>query len=105
MSGNHKELRLDVDAETDLSASVTFYRERGGEELAARFKKEVSAAFTAIIADPGQFSFLPELEGVQRFRLKHFPFTILYIVRPDHIWIVAVAHGSRKPGYWEERLV
>ncbi len=22
----------------------------------------------------------------------------------DYVWVVAVAHGSRQPGFWEERL-
>ena len=29
----------------------------------------------------------------------------LNINRADYLWVVAVAHGSRKPGYWKQRFV
>src|ERR1035441_1486470 len=28
-----------------------------------------------------------------------------YIDRTDYLWVMAVAHGSRKPGYWKQRVV
>ena len=28
----------------------------------------------------------------------------IYEDQPDRIWIVAVAHLSRRPGYWAQRL-
>jgi toxin ParE1/3/4 len=100
-----KPLKLHPDARFELQESVTFYRNRGGEGLAQRFKQHVNAAFKAILKNPERFPPAPELTGVQKFRLKHFPFAVLYIRRPDYLWIVAVAHGSRKPGYWKYRVV
>jgi toxin ParE1/3/4 len=97
-------LILHSEAEAEMQESVTFYRERGGDRLAKRFKQHVEAAFHAIVANPERFPPAPDLPGVQKFRLKHFPFSILYVQRPDYIWIVAVAHGSRKPGYWKHRV-
>jgi hypothetical protein len=29
----------------------------------------------------------------------------LNINQADYLWVVAVAHGSRKPGYWKKRVV
>jgi len=84
--------------------SVIFYRERGGEQLAQRFKQHIRHAYDAIIRSPERFAPERDVPGVQRFRMKHFPFLILYSSRPDYIWIVAIAHGSRKPGYWKHRL-
>ena len=48
---------------------------------------------------------VPDMPGGQRFRLTQFPFSLLYINRADYLWVVAVAHGSRKPGYWKKRVV
>ena len=62
MPETRKGLRLHLDAEIDLQTSVSFYRERGGEELAARFKMEVATAFTAIASTPECFAFLQELD-------------------------------------------
>lgn len=34
-----------------------------------------------------------------------YPYAIHYFIKPnDTIWIVAVAHMSRRPGYWLHRL-
>jgi len=104
MDARPKPLKLHADARAELQKSVTFYRERGGDRLAERFKQHVGAAFEAILASPARFPPTADLPGVQKLRLKHFPFALLYVRRPDHIWIVAIAHGSRKPGYWKDRV-
>lgn len=33
-----------------------------------------------------------------------FPYAIIYVDRPDGVWIVAVAHFKQRPGYWKSRL-
>jgi hypothetical protein len=37
-------------------------------------------------------------------RTRRFPFRFVYELQPDRTWIVAVAHLSRRPGYWARRL-
>jgi hypothetical protein len=44
------------------------------------------------------------LLGTLSFRTRRFPFRIVYELQPDRIWVVAVAHLSRQPGYWARRL-
>ncbi len=41
--------------------------------------------------------------GYRRVNLKVFPYYIAYITREDTLWILAVAHGHRKPEYWIKR--
>ena len=59
----------------------------------------------AIASNPERHPPVADLPSVQRIRLKQFPFSLLYIDRADDIWVVAVAHGSRKPGYWKGRIL
>lgn len=33
-----------------------------------------------------------------------FPYGVIYVLEPDHVWIVALMHLHREPGYWRERL-
>lgn len=33
-----------------------------------------------------------------------FPYAVVYLDRPDVVWIVAVMHFKQRPGYWKERL-
>lgn len=51
----------------------------------------------------------PELgapaEGeIRHFVLRRFPFSVIYAEVGEVLYILAVAHGSRRPGYWSERL-
>ncbi|MGB5540482.1 MAG: type II toxin-antitoxin system RelE/ParE family toxin [Gammaproteobacteria bacterium] len=39
----------------------------------------------------------------RRILLVRFPFSLIYSIEPDGIWILAVAHHRRRPGYWKER--
>jgi hypothetical protein len=41
--------------------------------------------------------------GVRNRLVFGFPFTILYERQEDVIWIAAVMHQHRKPGYWKDR--
>jgi len=104
MPTRSRALKLHSQAQAELQTSVSFYRERGGERLAERFKEHVEAGFKAIMANPERFPPARDIPGVRKFRLKHFPFALLFIRRTANIWIVAVAHGSRKPGYWTHRV-
>lgn len=36
---------------------------------------------------------------------NRFPFTIIYVEREQEFLVIAVAHTSRKPGYWKNRLL
>jgi hypothetical protein len=45
----------------------------------------------------------PYLYGTRRFILLRFPYSTVYLsLEVGHI--VAVAHQSRRPGYWRKRL-
>jgi hypothetical protein len=42
-------------------------------------------------------------EDVRRAPLRRFPFGVIYVVVDDIVWVVAVAHARRRPGYWRDR--
>ena len=33
-----------------------------------------------------------------------FPYAVDFLKKPEHLWIVAVMHMKRRPGYWRGRL-
>ncbi len=38
------------------------------------------------------------------YKLEKFPYLLIFrIIQPNEISVVAVAHTSRKPGYWKNR--
>ncbi|HEU4710977.1 MAG TPA: type II toxin-antitoxin system RelE/ParE family toxin [Pyrinomonadaceae bacterium] len=45
-----------------------------------------------------------ERANMRKALVRGFPFTLLYEVRQDHLFIAAVMHQHRKPGYWASRM-
>jgi plasmid stabilization system protein ParE len=39
----------------------------------------------------------------RQFRVQGFPYKVAYRIREHDIYVVAVAHSSRRPGYWKDR--
>ena len=42
-------------------------------------------------------------EQFRRIILARFPYSLIYSIESDRIWVVAVAHHRRRPGYWQGR--
>jgi plasmid stabilization system protein ParE len=89
-------------ARSDYVKARGWYLKEGGEVLAASFVREVDNAVNRIAEGP--------LRG-QRFRTKfrwvrlhRFPYLLYYhVLEPTRVIVLAVAHGSRRPGYWIRR--
>lgn len=88
-------------AAAELIESARFYDQRR-PGLGDEFLSAVEALQELILTQPQLGR--RELLGTLSFRIQRFPFRIVYELQRDRIWIVAVAHLSRKPGYWTRRL-
>jgi toxin ParE1/3/4 len=88
-------------ASLEFEAAFAWYFERS-ERAALRFAREVERAVTSISEAPERFS--AGVRGTRRFRLKRFPFALVYRELPSTIEVIAVAHGRRRPGYWKTRV-
>lgn len=88
------------EAEDELNAAVAYYEdiETG---LGIRLKDEARAAIQWIERNPEA----PRLrvKGYRRVNLKIFQHYIAYFIWTDTIWVVAIAHGRRRPEYWLKR--
>jgi len=73
MPDQPKALRLHIEAKAELDDSVSFYRQRGGERLADRFKQHVLEAYNAIINTPERFAPVPDVPGLQKFTSNTSP--------------------------------
>ena len=99
-----KRITLHPEAEDELGASENFYEERGGHRLALDFARRVQAALQIVAANPARFPHLTQYPQVRKARVTRFPFSIYYIEREPDIWVIAIAHAKRRPGYWTERI-
>jgi plasmid stabilization system protein ParE len=88
-------------AEDELLFETTYLDERASG-LGRRFLCEIQKAENRIAI----FSHSSEelLPGIRKCLLRRFRYALIYVVKADHILIIAVAHSSRRPGYWLPRI-
>ncbi|MDC0936268.1 type II toxin-antitoxin system RelE/ParE family toxin [Pirellulales bacterium] len=97
--------RVLAEAEAEILSAMLYYEDRQ-EGLGLDFCVRVSDAMAAIGRNPQRY---PVYEGKQSSRtfrrapVERFPFIVVYQVRADETLVVAIAHSSRNPGYWESR--
>ncbi|MCP4350356.1 MAG: type II toxin-antitoxin system RelE/ParE family toxin [Desulfobacterales bacterium] len=95
------ELNLHPDIYQEVNEAYSWYESRS-QGLGDDFFHELDAAFFVIQSMPYTW---PVLSGrFRRYLLKRFPYGIIYEVNEDCIFVVAVMHLSRKPGYWLKRI-
>lgn len=75
---------------------------RRSVRAAIEFREALRKAYDEIETRPQSW---PEyLFGTRVIRAGKFPYLVVYRERPVDCVIVAVAHASRRPGYWKKRL-
>lgn len=87
-------------AREEFLAAASHYEEVA-QGLGRDFITAVERAVARLAAFPEHGS--PYLLGTRRIVLRRFPFSVIYLVEAEVILVVAVAHHSRKPGYWRAR--
>jgi len=88
-------------AEVELAEAAQYYDEQQ-PSLGRDFLDAVRVATAAIQRNPELWAFYEK--PVRAYRVQPFAYRLLYRELPDRIQIVAVAHVSRRPGYWKTRL-
>lgn len=92
---------LHPEALQEYQEATSYYAERS-PILALRFVEAVEDAIQRILENPFAWG---RLKGnVRRCRTRRFPYGVLYAIERDRIFVVAVMHGSREPGYWQRRI-
>jgi len=98
-------LRILADAEGEIREAALWYEDhRPG--LGGKFLDSVDDIMERIARNPQQFSRYEGKElsrDFRRARLPDFPYLAVFQIRQNEILVVAVAHTSREPGYWNDR--
>ena len=95
-----KRVLFHPEAEAEMTAAARWYEERA-PGLGAALLDEVEAAIARIAASPEAWSIVTD--DIRRHVLHRFPFGVLYRVRSDQVFVLAVMHLHREPHYWEHR--
>jgi len=93
-------LVLDPAAFAELREAAKFYEE-SRKGLGHGFLENVEGAFDSIVRHPTLWRKLKG--GFRRCLVHRFPYGIIYAVENDTIYVAAVMHLRREPGYWEHR--
>jgi toxin ParE1/3/4 len=99
-------LTIAKEAEDEAAGQVGWYAERNAA-VAERLAAMLVATIENIAREPFGFPLLEMRKNpgnIRRGRVKKFPLVILYQVLADEVYVFAVAHTSRRPGYWRSRL-
>jgi toxin ParE1/3/4 len=93
----HDQARAELD-----EATGWYERQRPG--LGAEFRAAVEDAVARVRENPR----LGSKFAATRFRyrlVRRFPYVVFYVECQEVVRIMAIAHGSRRPGYWRRRRV
>ena len=87
------------EAEREFIRAIDYYEERQ-QELGYEFSIEVHSAIQRVLSFPELWPFIEE--KIRRSLVKRYPYGIFDEIE-DHVFIVAIMHLHREPGYWKHR--
>lgn len=95
------ELIFAISARVEMAEAKRYY-ERQQRGLGMVFQHEAAVSAQRILDQP--LAWQVEIDPVRRFVFKRFPYKMLYVIRREHIVVLAVAHQHRHPDYWIDRF-
>jgi len=82
-------------------SAIRYYADQS-KNLGEDYAQEVQDTIDKICLNPRRYALIGRT--VRKCNTDRFQYKIIYTVETDGILIVAVAHHSRRPGYWRYRL-
>ena len=73
-----------------------------GAVLGRRFYRAFEEALDRVENLPQTCS--PHIHGTRIAPLRKFPYWIVFAERPGQLYVLALMHTSRRPGYWRKRI-
>jgi len=89
------------EAEDELT-DAALYLESERRGIGDVFREEVANSYQLALAYPK----IGKTVGkrVRRVEVSGFHYAVIYQTRGEALFVLAVAHHSRRPGYWRKRL-
>jgi plasmid stabilization system protein ParE len=89
------------EARAEYLHALSWYHARS-PRAAARFGTEFDRLIDLIARQPESF---PHYDDEHRFTvLRRFPYSIVYRVESQRVYVIAIPHSHQPPGYWEGRV-
>jgi plasmid stabilization system protein ParE len=93
-------VELHAAARNEVAEAFDWYQRRS-VQAADSFVRELTRGL-GLIAESPELWPTYELDS-RRYILRRYPYSLVYRAGADSIVVVAVAHHSRQPGYWQGR--
>ncbi|MCA9206004.1 MAG: hypothetical protein KDA59_23285 [Planctomycetales bacterium] len=84
----------------EFEASALWYSDRSAT-AARRFCVAIDNALASISLEPDRFALVDDRH--RACSVAEFPFQIVFRCSQNLIFVVAIAHAKRRPGYWRDR--
>lgn len=94
-------LEFHPEALFELEAAADYYADCQ-KGLEVRFIDAVNSAINRAFDAPERWRLFDG--DIRRVLVHVFPYAVLYSCEDDFIYIIAVMHCSREPGYWKKRI-
>jgi plasmid stabilization system protein ParE len=94
--------RVSSEAERDYEESLLYYLTEETPQSAERFEKQVEIAYRDLQEAPYRNRIAAF--GLREKRVKGFPFSVLYLVDGDEIFVEAIYHDDRKRSKLKRRM-
>lgn len=97
-----KPFQFSTPASAEFAEAVRWYETRR-KGLGADFYDAVVRAIELIRKHPDIGTLREARVPHRRLLVAGFPYQIVYRVRENDLYVVAIAHTSRRPGFWQRR--
>jgi toxin ParE1/3/4 len=94
-------LEFHPEAERELIEAAIYYEQKI-PGLGVRFEAEIRNATNLLLEHPKVGPLVDA--NLRKLVLNRFPFSLYYSFIPDILRIEAIAHQSRRPGYWRATI-
>ena len=97
---------IEPEADEDLSRAFAWYEETnpGMGYVFIEAMRETVARLTETPDGSTTVPLVPSGHVVRRVLSRKFPYTVIFVVKEDVVYVVAFAHAKRRPDYWHSRL-
>ena len=98
-----KKIAFHPAARAELLEAAEHYEEQASG-LGEQFIDEVERAVRFIEEHPGLGFSIDDRGELRRWTLRRFPYHVIYRTAFETLYILAIAHQRKRPGYWRARL-
>ena len=88
---------FDKEAKQEYFDAIRFYG-----KAAERFSDALAACIQKIQEPPTRFRQIAP--NIRTCRVGKFPYQLLFTLKEDRVYIIAVKHDRRDPDYWRHRI-